>query len=407
MPASADDPPSGATTGMPSPDEPATTTAGGPDPIADVREELSSTLDHWTPPDGMDPAEAEALRAQMQQLVDDYQPAPGETPADATEALLGQIQQEMADYADAHDGVDPGSIDVPAGPDPLADVREELSSTLDAWTPPEGMDPAEAEALRTQMQQLVDDYQPAPGETPADATEILLGQIQQQMANYADANDGTDPGMTDMPGAGAGVLDPAANIEALRSEIAELDPANPYDADRIDELEARIDAMQGAQPATPADDQPADNDVDNGVDTGVGTGGESHLADAFDMVGPQGDAPQDMSDPTYLATDSFPDTPDDADDPLGVASVYAAAGGPPAELSDAMDTPADLPSVPGLPGVDDLPSWAEEAADVAPDLEMPAVPDVPEVIYADDTMDDDPLGAGTFDDDNDTDFSQP
>jgi hypothetical protein len=344
----------------------------------------------------MDPAEADALRAQLQHLVDDYQPAPGETPADATEAILRQIQQDIATYADEHDGADPG---VPL-PDALADVRAELNGTLDDWTPPEGMDPAEAEALRAQLHQMVADYQPAPGESPADATEILLRQIQQEMATYADEHDGTDaaadPAMPTDPGAPMANADDA--MRALESEIAGLDPSNPFDADRIEELQERADALRAAHaPAEPDDTRVAD--ITAAHDPAAPEG----LADEFDVVAPGGGRAAMSDDPTSM---TLPDDDLADDDPLGVSSVYTAPMG---DLDPMVVTAAadNLPSVPDLPDLEDQPALVDPQISYVDADDLPPVPDLPDVVLTDgmDDMDDDPLGSSSFDDD--ADLSQP
>ena len=84
--------------------------------------------------------------------------------------------------AGATTGTQPTAGD-PAAPD-LTSVRAELHDRLEHWTPPAGADATEVAQLKTDLGQLIDNYQPVPGQSLDTAVAGLQTQFQDTVHDF-------------------------------------------------------------------------------------------------------------------------------------------------------------------------------------------------------------------------------
>jgi hypothetical protein len=181
------------------------------------RQQLLQRLEDWTPPEGTDPTEAAALRAELQGLINRAQPLPGQSVEDAVadlrqrfdgqvhdfetdqklEVIIDEEQREEAEAGaggattdtppsdgsttdapgetpsgETPDGETPtdGSTGSTGTPPPTTEAafearRQELINELENWRPSAGMDAVAAEARRTELLQQVRQAQPVAGQS--------------------------------------------------------------------------------------------------------------------------------------------------------------------------------------------------------------------------------------------------
>src|SRR4029450_1237679 len=72
------------------------------------------------------------------------------------------------------------------GPDlaDISDARDELLERFAAWEPPAGADAADVAAFRTEIEGLINRYQPRPGQSANDALADLRQQFDDQVEDF-------------------------------------------------------------------------------------------------------------------------------------------------------------------------------------------------------------------------------
>jgi hypothetical protein len=170
---------------------------------------------------------------------------------------------------------------------------------------------------------------------------------------------------------------PVPDLDALEAERAGLDPTNPFDADRIDELDLRIEHATHAAPVAAETATP--------LAATAPTVDPHALPDAFDDIAgsPSAEAIDDplaVGPPLAAAVLGADDLPDLDDDVLGVAALSAS---PVADLA-ALDVATELPAVADLPDLPQVAVLPEADLATVPDLgELPAL-DVDDALFAPD-----------------------
>jgi actin-like ATPase involved in cell morphogenesis len=141
------------------------------------RQQLLEQLERWTPPEGTDPTEAAALRAELQGLINRAQPLPGQSVDDAVADLRQRFEGQVNDFEteqkldalveeEQREETGTPSGDTPTTADAAFEARrQELISELENWQPSPGMDAEAAEARRTELLQQVRQAQPVAGQS--------------------------------------------------------------------------------------------------------------------------------------------------------------------------------------------------------------------------------------------------
>ena len=174
--------PSDATTSAP-------TTATSPE-IETVRAELRERLEKWEPPEGTDPAEAAELRAELEGLVDRFQPLPGQTTEQAVASVRDQFEDKVEDFSqdqkiDALVEEQHREDAVQAALDAqVTEMKSTLADRLTTWQPPEGTDPAAVAELRTDLGAIIDNYVAVPGSTDAQAIAELQRRFDSRVTDF-------------------------------------------------------------------------------------------------------------------------------------------------------------------------------------------------------------------------------
>ena len=121
------------------------------------------------PPEGADETEVAELRARLDGLLDRYEPRPGQSIDDAIAELRDEFEVRIENFTQDQqiDALIEEVSDLQGGsgamtPDPEFEaLRNRLRDSLADWEAPEGTSPEDAAELRTQLEALVDRYQPA------------------------------------------------------------------------------------------------------------------------------------------------------------------------------------------------------------------------------------------------------
>jgi len=161
--------------------------------ISDARAELLDRFAAWEPPEGADADEVAAFRTDMQALIDRFQPRPGQSANDALAELRQEFDDQVEDFvqdmklAAVIDEQTRDNGDDSTAPD-IHDARTEMLAHLDGWPPPAGATPDEVAAFRTEMQALINDYQPRPGQSANDALAELRQAYDHQVQDFVRDN---------------------------------------------------------------------------------------------------------------------------------------------------------------------------------------------------------------------------
>jgi actin-like ATPase involved in cell morphogenesis len=370
-------------TGRPSSDGRGETAAAGMPTEADpafetARAQLSERLEGWQPPEGADPAETAALKARLDDLVDRFQPRPGQSTADA-----------------------------------MAELREQFDLRVDNFVQDQRIDTLLEQEEREDLLEQIDEAVTGGVEAPTDEQERedLLEQIEDAVSGgEADAGGAPAPD-------GAPAMSPATGPDLTAEPDVTPEPAPREGYEWVDdhwERERAPAATADTAAASPADAGPAGPEVgptirDHRGDTPAveptgptirdhrgDTEGNDALLDPFETLiaeparpaaedttspaaGPAADTAVDSPEETWAPEVAVPDAAAADVDVLGTAAVDAAAATPlvgvltaPAPSTDTGEpTPFETDPL-GLPSPDQT---VVPATDDEFDLQ-PANPDV-------------------------------
>jgi len=368
---------------------------------ADLRERLAA----WQPPEGTDPAEADALRERLGGLLDRYRPDAGQDMDDAIAELREQFDLRIENFTqdreldvlkeaeEARHRVDPD----------FEPRRAELIEELRGWEPPPGTSPEQAEQLRADLEALLSGYEPEPGRTADQLIDQLREQFEERVERYTDETETpeapTDEADTDVPG----------HWERGRAgepsfvwvdETGNRSPTAPDGATRDVTVRDHRgeDRDRGGDPIIR--DHRGDAQRDRGADGDGDGGGLGSIIDIFDQLDdapdprvttprpPAEEAPAEPDEPTEAGapaqdTTTPPPAPTaPADDVTGTEAAEAAVEDTTAEPAAPVgDSPPPAPAEPATAppaAVDDVMGTDAAAAavgDVAPaDITVPEAP---------------------------------
>ncbi len=399
-------------------------TGSGVDPeLEAVRAQLRDRLDGWEQPDGVDPEDAARLQRDLDGLLDRFQRSPGVDLDDAIADLRYRFEDRMRDFAqdqkldalieeeeretreqqELDDGVDAAR----------ATLREKLAD----WTPPNGADPTEAEALRADLADLLERYTPTPGQSIDQAIAELRDGFNDRVGDFSqdlridaliETVDGaespdpdTDPEAEAEAETGADGQDPNgaptdAEPAADDDPAAEGDDGELYDVFddaengdhevhltkevRLDEEPAANEADDGATETASSADDSAESETTGDDET---TAEDETTGDADDE---DGDAIADADDPLYddvvtagIGTETVDDEPTEAEPAETAAADEPATDAGPDTGAEPATEPGDgrpAPDTPAPPAVETVPAFEPdpvEAFDPGP-MPEPAAP---------------------------------
>jgi actin-like ATPase involved in cell morphogenesis/ElaB/YqjD/DUF883 family membrane-anchored ribosome-binding protein len=371
-----------------------------PDPEFESRRaELVESLANWEAPEGTSPEDAADIKAQLEALVETFQPAAGQSPDDAMAALRAAFDDQVEDFVqdqkidalvDAQAAAETGGAAM-AEPDPEFESRRaELAESLANWEAPEGTSPEDAADIKAQLEALVETFQPAAGQSPDDAMAALRAAFDDQVEDFvqdqkidalvdaqaameaeaegdaATMTEGDAATMTEDPDAGGEVADMTdEGVAADPDEGGEIDPRVTMPTDVLtDDFDVLIaDPVPGFAigELDPTAHAPAPGDEDFSTPGGGGL----EIDTDFDVLGigdlsDRGIVPPiiDVTPPDILPADDLvmddlvPDGIADAIDTLGDGGVMPVID---ERLTTSID---DL-----VPSSDDVPSLVPDQDD--------------------------------------------
>jgi actin-like ATPase involved in cell morphogenesis/predicted DNA-binding protein len=163
----------------PSPPPPMETAPAGDD-LAGFQQRMHRQIDDWEPPEGADPARAEALRERLHGLVDGAQPTNGQTVEETIEEFTMDMRDEMEDYTNVE------RVEH-AGREQQASAAEvQMARDRQRWTAAEVEIATEAyqtaqtqfDDYREQVRQVVREFS-APGISEENLQRMRDGAMQQ------------------------------------------------------------------------------------------------------------------------------------------------------------------------------------------------------------------------------------
>jgi molecular chaperone DnaK len=172
------------------PSSPASITGEDPE-IESVRAQLAERLEGFHPPEGSDPEDAAKLKADLEGLLERYQPYPGQSVEDAVATLRYEFEDRVRDFAQdqrieaviaeqEQQILEAQELEVK-----VDEFKEQLSERLDGWQPPEGADPEEAAELKADLEAMLDRYVAVPGQSPEDALAELRYRFNDEVGDFA------------------------------------------------------------------------------------------------------------------------------------------------------------------------------------------------------------------------------
>jgi actin-like ATPase involved in cell morphogenesis len=245
-------------------------TAGGlfADPSVDAaRDQLRSRLEAWQPPEGADPAEFAAVKADLEGLLDRYHPYPGQSPDDAIASLRYEFEDRVHDFAQdqkldallderAADEAADAALD-----DEIDSAREDLLERLGAWEAPDGADADAVADLRADLEGILDRFTPIPGQSADDALADLRARFNDRVADFSQ-DQKLDAVVDELKADPPDPTEPEAEADPTAPE-----PPAPADPTAADEPAAEGDEA----PEEPAPDGPAPDEPFNADDLSIRT----------------------------------------------------------------------------------------------------------------------------------------
>jgi actin-like ATPase involved in cell morphogenesis len=319
---------------------PASASASGDDPAFDLaRGRLAEKLSEWQPPTGADPAEAAELKQRLGDLLERYEPRPGQSTKDAVAELREQFELRVDNFAqdvridaliEAEKAGPPAATpptetpttgDMPAGGMPTdgtpGDAPTDPSASPGGTAPaPDEVHPTEGQHAHLAMGEVqgvsADDGMAAAGGTGA-PQGIEGADAEHTEGGQADGDD-----MDDMIGT-VGAPAEAAQVDPMPAMTTPVEPTPTPAADAMDPMD---DALGVAQ-------------VEAAV---ASTAPEIMTAPAPDPMAP---TPETDMPPEVQADDPYPMPPDDlSPDATGIgADDLTPAQDFPEPDADADDTP--------------------------------------------------------------------
>ena len=142
-----------------------------------ARDRIAANLDHWTPPDGADPQEAAALKAHLADMVDNFQPRPGQSVDDAIAELRDDFEVRVQNFTQEE------RLDQLEEDQDREDLKDQIADAVDddpmTGTMPTGDDTDDRDDLIDQIRDAVDgDDDPLTGTMPTDDRGDLIVQIR-------------------------------------------------------------------------------------------------------------------------------------------------------------------------------------------------------------------------------------
>lgn len=175
----------------PSPAEPVVGRQQADAELDAVRAQLQERLDNWEQPDGVPTEDADKLREDLEGLLDRFQRDPTIPIDNAIADLKYEFEDRMRDFAqdqkidaliEQQTKQEEERQNLETGVD---DARALLQDRLAGWTPPAGADPAEAETLRAELAERLERFVPTPGQTVEDAIAELRADFNDQVGDFA------------------------------------------------------------------------------------------------------------------------------------------------------------------------------------------------------------------------------
>jgi hypothetical protein len=382
---------------------------GQPDPEFESRRDaLRESLTNWQAPEGTSPEDAAELKAQLQSLVDSYQPQPGQSADQALAALRAQFDDQVQDFVqdqkiDAL--VDEQMRDNAAATDSATDAATDSPTTDTTTTDPTagtgmpgtdadtGADTASGDTGMTTGD--MDSGDMDTGDNGMTTGDMTTGDMTTGDVTTGDMDSG------DMDSGDMGGMDPDPRVTMPRDVLTDDFDDMVGDGPSSAPEDLPTFAMGEPTPGQPIED--LDIDFDLGVATG--TDGPS-IFDPDNPDSPFHDPAEDMfsvAEDAAAPVSSALDDDDifsvgdlgaasaDSDDDLG--SMFQNTGIVPPHITDAPDFGADDLDLPDLPDLD-LPDLD------GPDTSLPSMPDLDDAS----AMDDLPSPGHDLDDDLDGDL---
>ena len=337
--------------------------AGLADPeLEAVRSQLRERLETWERPEGVDPEDAARLQRDLERLLDRYHRDPEIPIEHAIADLRYEFEDRMRDFAQDQkidaliEEEEREEAEQQALEDGVEQAKAQLTERLGSWAPPEGTDPAEAEALRAELTELLDRYVPTPGQTVDDAIAELRAGFNDRVGDFSQ-DLRIDALIDEVEGrpseAGADQASEDGDPEAEET-AAEGDPADGEFHDAFD------DAESGEIPIQLTKEARVDDDVPNGYDDVSGPPPDDSLFDDLVTVGIGGPDDPGPDDP---AVDDEADPGPDGSRPVGPDGTSNSP-------TDPVDDPADdtaTESDPSEPAGSDAPVDGISIEDVQPE----------------------------------------
>jgi len=156
-----------------------------------ARAALRDRLDRWQPPDGSDPEAAADMKADLDQLLDNFHTYPGQDIDSAIATLKYEFEDRVHDFAQDQklDALMDAAAADDAAANALADeietARTALQDRVDQWQAPDGADPAAVATLKSDLAGMVDRFTAIPGQTSDDAIADLKARFNDRVRDFA------------------------------------------------------------------------------------------------------------------------------------------------------------------------------------------------------------------------------
>jgi hypothetical protein len=156
-----------------------------------ARAELRDRLDRWQPPAGSDPEAAADMKADLDQLLDNFHTYPGQDIDSAIATLKYEFEDRVHDFAQDQklDALMDAAAADEAAANALADemdaARAALQQRVDEWQAPDGADPAAVASLKADLAGMVDRFTAIPGQTSDDAIADLKARFNDRVRDFA------------------------------------------------------------------------------------------------------------------------------------------------------------------------------------------------------------------------------
>ncbi len=159
--------------------------------VENVRNQLRERLAGLQAPEGADPAAYAEMKADLEGLLDRYQPYPGQSMDDAVASLKYEFDDRVHDFAQDQqlDALLDERTAEQAAEDALnAEVdtfRDQLRERLENWQAPEGASPEAVADMKADLEGMLERFTPIPGQSAEDALADLRGRFNDRVTDFS------------------------------------------------------------------------------------------------------------------------------------------------------------------------------------------------------------------------------